>query len=283
MPIGDRGGSGGGGLHFRRPVDSFDSTTLALARADRDTYFSNMANADALAAFQGDQSLAIIVFVTGATTRTFETYLPGTVGSTYDATQWVERTDAVQGNMGNEGNQARFAVSCYANGTAAPTMPTGGAYDIATGVLTVPAGTTADPVEPTGTQVTYRSLATINPGIQTGIVTPVWSAFTTDSGRGATLTAAEIVTLLQALSGAGRLDGSAVKAIADALDTELGNPNWRTSGGATLTGAEIVTLLQALSGADRLDGSAVKAIADALDTELGNLVIRIGEQVVAPP
>ena len=37
------------------------------------------------------------------------------------------------------------------------------------------------------------------------------------------------------MSGAGRLDGSAVKAIADTLDTELGNTDWRTGGVTNLT------------------------------------------------
>ena len=48
-------------------------------------------------------------------------------------------------------------------------------------------------------------------------------------------TAAEIVALLEALTGTGRLDASALQLIADAIDTELGNTTWRTGGGGTGT------------------------------------------------
>ena len=48
-------------------------------------------------------------------------------------------------------------------------------------------------------------------------------------------TAAEIVALLEALTGTGRLDASALQLIADAIDTELGNTTWRTGGGGAGT------------------------------------------------
>ena len=49
-------------------------------------------------------------------------------------------------------------------------------------------------------------------------------------------TGAEIVTLLQALTGNAQLDAAALRLLADALDTELGQTDWRTggSGGFTL-------------------------------------------------
>ena len=177
-------GGGGGGLHFREPEDSFSGATLAAARTARDTYFSDAANSEALAAYQGDQSLAIILSVTGATDRTFETYLPGNAGSAYDATKWVPRSDAIQGDKGDKGDQARFDIYCYATGATAPTTPTGGSYVISTGVLTVPTGTTDAPVEPPANQFSWRSQATINPSTQSGSVIPTWSAFTTDVEEG---------------------------------------------------------------------------------------------------
>ena len=62
----------------------------------------------------------------------------------------------------------------------------------------------------------------------------------------------EIVTLLDALTGNDRLDATAaLRLIADAIDTELGNTDWRTGGGGTVTGAQIVTALQALMGDNR--------------------------------
>ena len=92
---GGGGGAGGGGLHFRVPADTFTGATIAVARTARDTYFGAAANAAALEAFQGDQSLAIILAPTSAA-NTFETYLPGQLGQSYAALQWVARADAVQ-------------------------------------------------------------------------------------------------------------------------------------------------------------------------------------------
>ena len=111
---------GGGGLHFRKPADSFAAATLVAARTARDTYFATAAGIAALSAFQGDQSLAIILSVTGVTARTFETYLPGQEGMAYDNSQWVERTDAVQGDSitGAPGGGAIEPVGDILDGTA---------------------------------------------------------------------------------------------------------------------------------------------------------------------
>ena len=108
------GGGGGGGLHFRNPADSFIAADLATARTARDTYFGLAANAAALLQFQGDRSLAIILGVTAATERTFETNI-GEPGDAYAAADWVERTDAVQGDRGRNG---------------VPGAPGGGAWEL---------------------------------------------------------------------------------------------------------------------------------------------------------
>ena len=100
MPVGGgRGTGGGGGLHFRRPADSFNGADIAEARTARDTFFGAMANAAALAEFQNDDFLAIVLTVTGVTGNVFETYT-GSPGDAYDADLWVERTDAIQGDRG---------------------------------------------------------------------------------------------------------------------------------------------------------------------------------------
>ena len=170
------GTGGGGGLHFRDPADIFSSTTLALARTARDTAFSTGGTlASVLGEFQGDQSLAIIIRETTGNTQAFETYLPADVGDAYDATQWVERTDAVQGDKGDVGPQARFTVSIFQNATTAPTTPTGGSFVVETGVLTPPTGWTALPTAPGATQNIYESQFTVNPRVDTGTLTPVWS------------------------------------------------------------------------------------------------------------
>ena len=103
------GTGGGGGLHFRVPPDSFSGATRAAAVTARNTYFSAAANAGALAQFQGDQSLAIILTWTGGN-QVFQTYLPGNEGSAYSAAAWVDRTDAVQSvQPGPPGTPARYS------------------------------------------------------------------------------------------------------------------------------------------------------------------------------
>ena len=168
---------GGGGLVFRSPPDEFTGATLAACRTARDTYFNNASNADALAEFQGNQSIAIILNPTSSISDTFETYLPGNEGEAYDSTQWEDRTDAVQGNPGDDGSQGRFYLSIHTNSTAQPTpaTPIGGSYVLGTGVFTPPTGTTEDPTRPGTGEDIWVSQAEIDPDTQSGTVTPTWS------------------------------------------------------------------------------------------------------------
>ena len=100
---GGAGGAGGGGLVLRDPPDQFTGADAAAARTARDTFFALAANAAALRQYQGNESLAILLNITGGD-PIWETYLPGdTPGDTYDAAMWVTRTDAVQGPTGAAG------------------------------------------------------------------------------------------------------------------------------------------------------------------------------------
>ena len=90
----------------------------------------------------------------------------------YDSTRWLDRTDAVQGNIGAQG---RFEIIIHINATAAPVTPTGGSYDTATGVLSPPTGWTEAPTAPGTGEDVYASQAVIEPKTQSGTVTPVWS------------------------------------------------------------------------------------------------------------
>ena len=166
------GVGGGGGLHFRKPADEFVGTNLAACRTARDAYFNSSANAAALREFQRDQSLAIILNPTNSTNNIFEAYLPATLGTAYDATQWRERTDAVEGNPGSQG---RFEIIIHINAAATPSTPTGGSYNIVTGALTPPTGWTEAPTTPGTSEDVYASQAVIDPDTQSGTVTPVWS------------------------------------------------------------------------------------------------------------
>ena len=165
-------GGGGGGLQFRNPADEFTGADLAACRTARDTYFATTAGTAVLPRYQGNQSLAIILNPTNSTDNEFETYLPGQAGMAYDNTQWVDRTDAIEGNVGAQG---RFEIIIHTSATSAPATPTGGSYNTAAGTLTPPTGWTEAPTVPGTSEDVYASQAVIDPETQSGTVTPVWS------------------------------------------------------------------------------------------------------------
>ena len=99
------GGRGGGGLLFRTPTDIFTGADLPACRTARNSYFVAAANAAALASFQADQFLAIVLNPTNSTVNVFETYLSGNAGA-YDSTKWIVRSGFVQGNTGPTGPPA---------------------------------------------------------------------------------------------------------------------------------------------------------------------------------
>ena len=169
-------GGGGGGLYFRNPPDEFIGANVAACRTSRNTYFAANANSDDLGEFQGNQSLAIILNPTSGDTE-YETYLPGDdVGDAYDATKWVDRTDAIVGRTGPTGPQSRIVLYAYINTATAPTVaPTGGTFVQSTGVKTVPTGYTATPVSPPTGQETYRAEAIVNPATDADTVNLAWS------------------------------------------------------------------------------------------------------------
>lgn len=171
--------SGGGGLVLRRPPDEFTGASLAACRTARDTYFMDVANAAALAEFQRNQSLAVVLKPAGASS-VWEAYAPGQQGMAYDNTQWLERTDAVEGppaTDGVDGAQGRFTIYIHTNsaGQPVPRVPVGGEFDVGTNVLTPPAGTTEAPSAPNTGEDVWISQADIDPKTQSGRVTPVWS------------------------------------------------------------------------------------------------------------
>ena len=166
-PFGIGTGSGsGGGLLLRTPPDIFTAATRAAAETARDAAITDTTP------FDDNLNLAIILAWPATPTNT--------VYQVRRASAWADVTAVVRGPMGLVGSQGRFDIYCYANSITAPTTPTGGTYNLTTGVLTVPTGTTGVPTEPTGNALTWRSIAVINPAVQSGSVTPTWSAFTTD-------------------------------------------------------------------------------------------------------
>ena len=189
MPILPRGGTGGGGgLHFRDPVDVF------AANSNRNTYFTTT-DATAYLQFVSDRSLAIVIGTLASPTD-FQTYTGDASG--YANSNWLSRVDAVQGfpgSDGNDGEQGRFYVIIHTNSASQPTpsTPTGGAYHINTGLFTPPTGTTEDPTPPSTGEDVWASQAEINPDIQTGSVTPIWSEWVERSHLSSGISHVEVV------------------------------------------------------------------------------------------
>ena len=162
-----RVGGGGGGLHFRVAVDRFTGADLAACRVARGTYFTTTSPA-AFRRFAVDRSLAIILDPASSTDNTFETYVGG--ATAYDDSMWVERTDAVEGNPGEDGSQGRFPLQEHANGVATPTVAGGGTYDLATGTFTPSPGATEGATAPGTGEDVYAREAYVDPAQDSGVV-----------------------------------------------------------------------------------------------------------------
>lgn len=120
---------GGGGLVLRDPADEFTGADLAATKAARDAYFS--ADVEALSEFQTNAALAIILNPDNSDDNEFQTYRPGQAGD-YDAAQWLDRTDAVQGPKGPKGDSS-------GGGSATGEVSTDQVRDAA-GIITVAVG-----------------------------------------------------------------------------------------------------------------------------------------------
>ena len=167
MPITIPGGSGGGaGFTLGPPTNIFTGADKSAAETARDTYAS--ANAAWLAVYDANSSFFIRLDY--GTTETFQAR---------NGTAWFDVSGVVQGDPGAVGAQGEFVIFIHTNASSTPTpaTPTGGTYDLSTGVLTPPTGTTIHPTVPSSGEDIYASEATINPKTQTGTVTPTWSAW----------------------------------------------------------------------------------------------------------
>ena len=161
------GGGGGGGLHFRDPPDVF------ATNAARTTAFSAGGSvAGEHVQFSADRGLAIVIGTLAVPTA-FQTYT-GDDGVYVDAS-WLERTDAVRGQKGDEGEQARFSVFGYINASVAPAAaPASTTYVQSTGILTLPTGYSATPSTPATGEEAYRIEAPVNPETDADIVNLAW-------------------------------------------------------------------------------------------------------------
>ena len=80
------------------------------------------------------------------------------------------------GATGPQGAQGRFNLQIFARFETAPTAaPSGGSFNIPTGVLTAPTGWSTNVADAPGTGDLYVASSAIDPFVQSGIVTPTWS------------------------------------------------------------------------------------------------------------
>ena len=261
-------GGSGGGLLLRTPPDTFNGATRTAAETARDAGITDTTP------FDDNPNLAIIL--------TWPVTPTNTVYQVRRGSAWADVTGVVRGPMGLIGNQGRFDVYCYDNAETVPTTPTGGTYVLSTGVLTVPTGTTAAPVEPTGNAVTWRSQATINPAIQSGSVTPTWSAFTTD------VEAALAARAETAETGAEAAQTAAEAAQAAAETAQTGAQTAETDAEAAETAAESAQTgaESARAGAELALASSGAALAFAdlwsgdIDLQTANQWVALGTEAV---
>ena len=90
----------------------------------------------------------------------------------------IEAVNHQSGGLGEThwGETQSYSVAIYRNSVSAPAAaPTGGSYVISTGTLAAPAGWAITRSAPGAGQMTYVSYATIDEGVQSGTVTPIWS------------------------------------------------------------------------------------------------------------
>ena len=124
-----RGEGGGGGLHFRNPVDVFaDATARATAFGSGGSLEGEHTQ------FASDRSLAIVIG-TLANPTNFQTYTGGS--GAYDDTAWLNRTDAVQGRPGAAGRDGAAGGGAWSSlGEYAHTASDHAANEfVATGII----------------------------------------------------------------------------------------------------------------------------------------------------
>lgn len=135
------------------------------------------------------------------------------------------------GRQGPQGPQGEFEIRQYQNAAAQPANPTGGSYNVATGALTPSADWTTQPTAATGDERTWFARATIDPGTQSGDVTPHWSVVVQLSGG----SPADATKLAGIATGANRVIPYKIGNIYRAVSEASGAPDKPADGAGTAT------------------------------------------------
>ena len=270
--VGGGGSGGAGGLTLGPSPNSFTAATRAAAETLRDDG-TNGITGPLLAQYDAEPTFTITLNWPATPTNT--------VYQARRSSAWADVTGLVRGPVGI-GKQGAFDVYCYANAALVPSTPSGGTYNIDTGVLTAPTGTTTAPVEPSGNAVTWRSIATINPAVQTGSVTPTWSAFTTDVEAALAARAEAAETGAEAAQTAAEAAQAAAETAQTGAQTaETDAETAETAAESAQTGAE-----SARAGAELALASSGAALAFAdlwsgdIDLQTANQWVALGTEAV---
>ena len=235
------GGRGGGGLIFRKPADVFTGADLAACRLARNTAFGSTGRLSGiLAQYQSNQSLSIVLNPTNSVENTFETYLTGNVGKDYAATQWIARTNSIQGNVGRTGSAAQVnatvvdpLIAAYVGGMSALVLAEG----------QIPAALARDTELRTLLgNATARVSGLMSPTDKTK-VDAVEVLSTADQ------TGIEIAGLLDTVIGNDDWRSQLANTeLQDAIDKAVGSDAWRTGNTTLRTAAQIIALIDGAIG-----------------------------------
>ena len=170
---------GGGTLTLGPETNQFTGTTKALAETARDTYAT--ANPTWLSDYAAEP--AFLIELTYSGTVEYQRRV---------GTAWQNVTGLVRGQQGVQGLQGTITLRLYTNSATQPTAaPTGGSYDLGTGILdtsTLTAGWLANPTARAADESTYESIAIIDPlRITASTTTPNWLFPTEHTGRAGTM------------------------------------------------------------------------------------------------
>ena len=98
---------------------------------------------------------------------------------------WRVKVDLIS-FIGSPGKQSRYTAEVYRNApeTSPPPTPSGGTINVDTGVVTPPASWSGTIISPGTGQRVFACRATVNPVMETGILTPTWSGVYTLGSEG---------------------------------------------------------------------------------------------------
>ena len=180
-------GSAEGGVQGQYPLYIYRNAETAPSTPTGGTYtYSTKILSDT----PSDWSISIST--PASTERTYRSQVtvdPDTDATTFDPT-WSAPipVSALDGEPGDDaeqvGPQGRYIIRAFRNAVTQPAPPSGGGWDIDDATFdSVPSGWNGSVFSPDTGERTWRSIATIDPATQSGVVTPSWGAVSAWTGE----------------------------------------------------------------------------------------------------